>query len=100
MLRDIRRDRLRAWWIAMMANLPNRMEKGTSKRSRKGPVRMWEDTTIENLGEHWRIEFAGCTTSAQSTARSRKAIEDLIFKWKPPKSHLPSCEQFFFRLED
>ena len=99
MLRDLRRDRPRVWWAAIMANPTATRTGGYSKRARSGPVRMWEDTIVEALGIHWRDSMMACSTEAQWTGISKLAIEDLIHKWKLPKSALPSKERVRLKVE-
>ena len=100
MLRAIRCDRSRAWWAAMMANPSNKRETGSTKRARKGPVRMWEDTIVEALGIHWRSQMASCTTHIQWQGITRNAVEDLIHKWKLPNTALPSKDKVRMRIEE
>ena len=100
MLREIRCDRPRSWWVAMMANTSNKRQTGSSKRARKGPVRMWEDTIVEALGIHWRSQMTSCRTYAQWLGITRSAVEVLIHKWKLPKTALPSKDKVRMRVEE
>ena len=83
-----------------MINPATSRETGRTKRARRGPVRMWEDTLVEVLGDHWRHTMAGCRSQAEWVGISRLAIEDLIHKWKLPKSALPSKDKVTMKIEE
>ena len=83
-----------------MANPPDKRRRGETKRARKGLVRMWEDTIVEALGNHWRSTIDLCTNCAEWQGISNKAIDTLIFKWKLPKTALSSNDKVYMRIEE
>ena len=83
-----------------MANPSASRERGFSKRARKGPVRMWEDTIVEAMDNNWRSRMGACKNSVEWLGITRLAIEDLIHKWKLPKSTLPSKDKVWIRIEE
>ena len=93
MLGSIRRDRPRSWWIAIMANPSDKRHRGETKRARKGPVRMWEDTMEEAMGAHWRSSMVACANRVEWQGISNKAIDTLISKWKLPNTALSSNDK-------